>query len=106
MTYRTFRQDLITTVEIGNLDNYCSLKVFHETRTLGISVIGDLDNETKRQAFWKIKKLLKELQETFHAYVKQTDRRANKFVKYLGFDLENQILGYNKYCYDIGANKI
>ena len=99
MTYRTFNEELITTIEIGTLRNYCSCKVFHETRTLGIAVKGSLDNEQKRCAFYRIKKLLAELKGEYTAFVDKQDLRANKFAKYLGFKLDSGIYGYNKYIW-------
>ena len=99
MTCRTFREGLITTVEIGTLRNYCSCKVHHETKTLGIEVFGELDNELKRYCFYQIKNLLKDLDDSFTAFVDKTDLRANKFTKYLGLQLESEILGYNKFVW-------
>lgn len=99
MTYRLFKEEQTTTIEIGALRNYCSCKVYHENRTLGIKVIGSLGNEQKRHAFYRIKKLLKELKGEYFAYVNSKDLRANKFTKYLGLQLHSRIYGYNKYIW-------
>jgi len=99
MTSRALKQDVITTIEIGTQENYCICQVFHETKTLGITVIGKLNNELKRQCFYKIKKLLKDLDGEYIAYVAKTDLRANKFTKYLGLKLHSEILGYNRFVW-------